>query len=109
MCKHITNVQASIRAPCCKKWFDCAECHAEKMDHPLEKTWEMVSYLSSLQGLRSRLFELDSLDIFEDFHRQVFACKQCKKVFRKNMKYEIAQCLQLLRISECIVCFIQGV
>ncbi|KAL1921231.1 uncharacterized protein VTP21DRAFT_10947 [Calcarisporiella thermophila] len=56
MCKHILNAQVSIRAPCCKRWFDCAECHAETSDHPLRKTTEMV-----------------------------FACKKCKKAFRKDM------------------------
>ncbi|KAG1140290.1 hypothetical protein G6F37_009781 [Rhizopus arrhizus] len=56
MCKHILNAQVSIRAPCCKKWFDCAECHAAVSDHQLRKTNEMV-----------------------------FACKKCKKAFRKDM------------------------
>ncbi|RUP31990.1 hypothetical protein BC936DRAFT_138597 [Jimgerdemannia flammicorona] len=56
MCKHVLNAQASIRAPCCKKWFDCPECHSEVSDHALRKTTEMV-----------------------------FACKKCKKVFRKDM------------------------
>eukprot|EP01111_Echinosteliopsis_oligospora_P006354 TRINITY_DN2045_c0_g1_i1.p1 TRINITY_DN2045_c0_g1~~TRINITY_DN2045_c0_g1_i1.p1 ORF type:complete len:113 (+),score=19.74 TRINITY_DN2045_c0_g1_i1:101-439(+) len=56
MCKHILNAQVQIRAPCCKSWFDCAECHKEKSDHDLTKTSEMV-----------------------------FACKKCKKVFRKDM------------------------
>ena len=41
---------------CCKKWFDCAECHKEASDHPLGKMTEMV-----------------------------FACKKCKKVFRKDI------------------------
>ena len=44
-----------IRASCCKKWFDCAECHAEVEDHEIAK----------------------SVDI-------VMACKKCKKVFRKD-------------------------
>ena len=56
MCKHILNVQAAIRAPCCKKWFDCAECHNEMEDHELKRATEMV-----------------------------FACKKCKKVFRKDL------------------------
>ncbi|KAF5365014.1 hypothetical protein D9757_011446 [Collybiopsis confluens] len=56
MCKHILNVQVSIRAPCCKQWFDCAECHAEKETHKLAKTIEMA-----------------------------FLCKKCKKAFRKDM------------------------
>jgi uncharacterized CHY-type Zn-finger protein len=38
-----------------KKWFDCAECHAETETHPLLKQTEMV-----------------------------FACKKCKKCFRKD-------------------------
>lgn len=54
--KHILNAQVSIRSPCCKQWFDCAECHAETQDHTLKQTMEMA-----------------------------FACKKCKKCFRKDM------------------------
>eukprot|EP00128_Syssomonas_multiformis_P016215 Colp12_sorted_trinity150504_noHs@34000 len=62
MCKHILNAQVSVRAFCCKKWYDCPECHAEAETHQLRKTTEMV-----------------------------FACKKCKKVFRKDMSnYEEA-------------------
>ncbi|KAH9935166.1 uncharacterized protein BXZ73DRAFT_89525 [Epithele typhae] len=57
MSKHILNVQVAIRAPCCKQWFDCAECHAETQDHRLAKVNEMA-----------------------------FLCKKCKKAFRKNME-----------------------
>ncbi|KAF8911574.1 hypothetical protein CPB84DRAFT_931702 [Gymnopilus junonius] len=53
---HILNAQVSIRAPCCKQWFDCPECHAETQSHKLAKTTEMV-----------------------------FMCKKCKKAFRKDM------------------------
>nr|XP_019013153.1 zinc finger protein [Kwoniella pini CBS 10737]OCF51934.1 zinc finger protein [Kwoniella pini CBS 10737] len=56
MCKHILNAQVAIRAPCCKKFFDCPECHNESQDHPLRKTMEMA-----------------------------FMCKKCKKAFRKDM------------------------
>ncbi|PAV16337.1 zinc finger protein [Pyrrhoderma noxium] len=56
MCKHILNAQVSIRSPCCRQWFDCAECHAETQDHPLAKTTEMA-----------------------------FMCKKCRKAFRKDM------------------------
>ncbi|KAJ0321058.1 hypothetical protein COL5a_009386 [Colletotrichum fioriniae] len=55
MCKHILNAQVAIRSPCCKKWFDCAECHHEQEKHPLLQSIEMV-----------------------------FACKKCKKCFRKD-------------------------
>ena len=54
--KHILNAQVSIRSPCCKQWFDCAQCHAESKKHALTQTMEMV-----------------------------FACKKCKKCFRKDM------------------------
>jgi len=56
MCKHVLNAQVSIRSPCCKKWFDCAECHAEREKHPLQQAMEMT-----------------------------FACKKCKKCFRKDV------------------------
>ncbi|KAJ7043403.1 hypothetical protein C8F04DRAFT_1072050 [Mycena alexandri] len=56
MCKHILNAQVAIRAPCCKAWYDCAECHAEAQTHGLAKTAEMT-----------------------------FMCKKCKKAFRKDM------------------------
>ena len=54
--KHIMNAQVSIRAPCCKQWYDCAECHGEAQMHPLAKTMEMS-----------------------------FICKKCRKAFRKDM------------------------
>lgn len=54
--KHILNAQVSIRSPCCKQWFDCAECHEETQDHRLRKTSEMA-----------------------------FMCKKCHKAFRKDM------------------------
>ncbi|KAL1297773.1 hypothetical protein AAFC00_006310 [Neodothiora populina] len=57
MCKHVLNAQVSIRSPCCKKWFDCAECHAESETHTLKPALEMV-----------------------------FACKKCKKCFRKDVQ-----------------------
>ncbi|KLO12934.1 hypothetical protein SCHPADRAFT_391241 [Schizopora paradoxa] len=56
MCKHILNAQVSIRAPCCKQWYDCSECHAEAQTHALAKTMEMA-----------------------------FMCKKCRKAFRKDM------------------------
>ncbi|TKX26757.1 CHY zinc finger domain-containing protein [Elsinoe australis] len=56
MCKHVLNAQVAIRSPCCRKWFDCAECHAETEDHRLKQALDMT-----------------------------FACKKCKKCFRKDM------------------------
>ncbi|KAK5654188.1 hypothetical protein OQA88_7619 [Cercophora sp. LCS_1] len=56
MCKHILNAQVSIRSPCCRKWFDCVECHQEQETHPLKESFEMT-----------------------------FACKKCKKCFRKDV------------------------
>lgn len=50
------RAQASIRAACCKRWFDCTQCHEETSDHPLFKTMELV-----------------------------VGCKKCKKVFKKDL------------------------
>ncbi|KAK7430071.1 hypothetical protein QQZ08_003462 [Neonectria magnoliae] len=57
MCKHILNAQVAVRSPCCRKWFDCVECHTEQEQHPLTETFEMI-----------------------------FACKKCKKCFRKDVQ-----------------------
>jgi uncharacterized CHY-type Zn-finger protein len=38
-----------------RKWFDCADCHEESESHPLLKRFEVT-----------------------------FACKKCKKAFRKD-------------------------
>ena len=51
------NAQVSIRSPCCRKWYECAECHAENESHPLKPALEMT-----------------------------FACKKCKKCFRKDVQ-----------------------
>ncbi|KAJ0396738.1 hypothetical protein P43SY_009693 [Pythium insidiosum] len=52
MCQHIANVQA----PCCKRWFDCGECHFELSDHALVAAPELV-----------------------------FLCKRCRQPFRKDL------------------------
>ncbi|RVD81809.1 uncharacterized protein DFL_009656 [Arthrobotrys flagrans] len=57
MCKHILNAQVSIRSPCCRKWFDCPDCHAESETHPLLKSAEIT-----------------------------LICKKCKKAFRKDSR-----------------------
>lgn len=56
MCNHILNAQVQVRAPCCQRWFDCPQCHADASNHELTKTIEMV-----------------------------FGCKKCRKVFRKDV------------------------
>ena len=57
MCRHILNAQVSVRAACCRAWFDCPQCHEEAADHPLRKTDEII-----------------------------MACKKCKKVFKKDVR-----------------------
>ena len=47
-----------------RKWFECAECHAETADHPLLQSFEMT-----------------------------FACKKCKKVFRKDAREFEERCV----------------
>ncbi|ODQ65773.1 zinc finger protein [Nadsonia fulvescens var. elongata DSM 6958] len=56
MCKHFKNAQVSVRTQCCRKWYDCPECHLENEDHSLVKTLEVT-----------------------------FICKKCKKAFRKDL------------------------
>ena len=56
MCKHILNVQVAIQAPCCGKWFDCPQCHAEQEDHD----WQLNTIVS-------------------------YSCKKCMKAFQKDM------------------------
>ena len=59
------TLKVSVRAPCCKRWFDCPQCHAESAtDHKLLK-----------------------------IHELVMACKQCKKVFRKDSRYVERECV----------------
>ncbi|KZT22462.1 hypothetical protein NEOLEDRAFT_1019547, partial [Neolentinus lepideus HHB14362 ss-1] len=54
--KHVLNAQVSIRAPCCRQWFDCAQCHAEaRPDHKLRRATELT-----------------------------MLCKACKRAFRKD-------------------------
>ena len=60
MCKHVKNVQTQILAKCCKRWFDCAECHREQSDHEIEKDIELI-----------------------------LVCKKCKKVFRIDVRSSI--------------------
>mmetsp|Transcript_4030 Transcript_4030/g.6245 ORF Transcript_4030/g.6245 Transcript_4030/m.6245 type:complete len:114 (-) Transcript_4030:60-401(-) len=31
MCRHVLNSQVYIQSPCCKKWFECSECHDENV------------------------------------------------------------------------------
>ena len=57
-CKHVINAAGSFRATCCNIWVECAECHAEQTNHPLVVGSEMV-----------------------------FACKACKKSFKKDLRH----------------------
>ncbi|PWN27934.1 hypothetical protein BDZ90DRAFT_231710 [Jaminaea rosea] len=57
MCKHILNAQVTVRAPCCQRFFDCPQCHAESSDHPLAKTTELA-----------------------------FVCKKCRRAFRRDLE-----------------------
>ena len=52
-----------------RKWYDCAECHQETADHELQQTFEMV-----------------------------FACKKCKKCFRKDAREFEDRCEHAMRL-----------
>ncbi|KAJ0401559.1 hypothetical protein ATCC90586_002867 [Pythium insidiosum] len=51
-----TAPQCAFQAPCCKRWFDCGECHFELSDHALVAAPELV-----------------------------FLCKRCRQPFRKDL------------------------
>ncbi|BFZ53124.1 hypothetical protein PYCC9005_000147 [Savitreella phatthalungensis] len=80
MCKHILNAQVSIRAPCCKGWYDCAECHAEATDHPLMQKDEMSLICKKCR----RAFRLDAREFEEDESKQY--CPHCDNHFYREAK-----------------------
>lgn len=57
MCRHVLNAQVAVRAPCCQRFFDCPQCHADVSNHPLARTTEMA-----------------------------FVCKKCRRAFRKDLE-----------------------
>lgn len=58
MCKHVLNSEVYIQSPCCKKWFECTECHDENCNHPYKYATEIR-----------------------------FCCKQCKTCFLRKFKF----------------------
>lgn len=56
MCQHFPDAQVTIRTACCRKFYDCPQCHLEAETHPLKRTIEMT-----------------------------LICKKCRKAFRKNL------------------------
>lgn len=55
MCKHILNAKCFVQAPCCKRWFECSECHDEVSTHP-----------------------------FQFIQRLRFTCKECRRCFPRD-------------------------
>ncbi|OWZ28077.1 zinc finger protein [Cryptococcus neoformans] len=91
MCKHILNAQVAVRAPCCKKFFDCPQCHAETQDHPLRKTMEMAFLCKKVRLLPLYSHFIVSSIIQTRFFQLKLYPFQCKKAFRKDMtEYEEA-------------------
>jgi uncharacterized CHY-type Zn-finger protein len=70
-----------------RKWFDCAECHLETEDHPLLQKTEMVTHPlpppspRPSQPTQHPSFLLPNTPTNAS---QTFACKKCKKAFRKD-------------------------
>lgn len=73
MCKHVLNAQVSIQAPCCKRWYECEECHGDVESHPLQHT-SLVSFCC--KACRA-IFQKD-LGCFDDEDK---VCPQCKNCF----------------------------
>ncbi|KAF2096296.1 hypothetical protein NA57DRAFT_79062 [Rhizodiscina lignyota] len=59
MCKHILNAQVAIFSPCCRKFFDCPDCHRETQDHAIQRSSDIN-----------------------------LLCKKCKRAFRKDAQDE---------------------
>lgn len=57
MCKHFPDAQVAVRTACCRKFYDCPQCHDEAEDHPLRKTLDLA-----------------------------LVCKKCRKAFRKDLR-----------------------
>ena len=58
MCKHVINAEVYIQSPCCRKWFECSECHDENCTHPFKFSSELR-----------------------------FCCKQCRTCFSRKFKF----------------------
>eukprot|EP00904_Undaria_pinnatifida_P000829 jgi/Undpi1/10747/HiC_scaffold_29.g13195.m1 len=52
----ISSEVVSIQTPCCKRWYECPECHDERENHP-----QLVKTIVA------------------------FACKTCRKIFNKDL------------------------
>ncbi|GAB9468931.1 hypothetical protein Gpo141_00006227 [Globisporangium polare] len=77
MCKHIANVQFAFQAPCCRRWFDCSECHFELSDHRLAAAAELAMLCRTCETpFRKDLTALGSEDE---------ACPHCAAVLNVPM------------------------
>eukprot|EP00968_Pinguiococcus_pyrenoidosus_P029441 scaffold8567_cov277-Pinguiococcus_pyrenoidosus.AAC.6 len=85
MCKHILNAQVSVRAACCKRWFDCPECHEEQEDHPWQIGERMVWDDGRGASVRKEVGRQLRLSC-SSFLLQALACKVCKKAFWKDLR-----------------------
>ena len=45
--------QVSIQTPCCKRWYECPECHDERENHPQLVETIVVSLLCAAPPPRS--------------------------------------------------------
>ncbi|TYZ58939.1 hypothetical protein PybrP1_010794 [[Pythium] brassicae (nom. inval.)] len=63
MCRHIVNATFAFQAPCCRRWFDCSECHFEATDHRLEAAAELALLCRACERpFRKILSALDAED-----------------------------------------------
>ena len=58
MCRHVLNCTVYMQAPCCKRWFECAECHDE---NTTGHRWTMSPTMR-------------------------FTCRVCRKCFERDFK-----------------------
>jgi uncharacterized CHY-type Zn-finger protein len=78
----VLNAQVSLRAPCCKKWFDCKQCHNESEGHELGKDgacYEKLFFLLFFSFFFTLFSKVTQWEL-------IFGCKKCKHVFKKDMR-----------------------
>jgi uncharacterized CHY-type Zn-finger protein len=72
------HTQAIVQAPCCQRWFDCAECHDEVSDHPFRISTKLRLQCKSC----TRIFQKDLTMITERDRK----CEGCDKFWNQRGK-----------------------
>ncbi|KAH8591464.1 hypothetical protein B0O99DRAFT_690552 [Bisporella sp. PMI_857] len=80
MCKHIPEVEVAIFAPCCRKWFECADCHRDTQDHPILKKDEIILMCKKCKPNRAFRKDASNFDESDEY------CPYCDNHYVKEIK-----------------------